>query len=114
MFMSARTLSVASWHRRSSAAFNACGPSSAAQVASSVAVRKARSSRSEIERIFKMAVQNEATLIAHEEFRKPENQEKIRALVVEAWEKTITGDKKDALIDKLSEAIARGFGGDRY
>ena len=69
---------------------------------------------SDMQRIFRSAAENVAREIARAELDKPENRERIRSLVVEAWEKALTGDKKDALVDRIAEKIAAGFVGDRY
>lgn len=69
---------------------------------------------SELERIFRRAAESVALDLAKAEFSKPENVERIRAIVVDAWEKATQGDGREKIVARAAEAITRGLFGERY
>jgi len=69
---------------------------------------------SDLQRIFASAASDVARKLAEEEFLKPENVEKLRSIVAEAWDKRVLGEGREELVKKVGDAIARGVFGDRY
>ncbi len=69
---------------------------------------------SELADVFGRAARDVATELARAEFNKPENLEKVRALVAEAFEKRVTGEGRGKLIEKVGDAISHALVGDRY
>jgi len=72
-------------------------------------------SPSDLQRVFSDAVTAVARSLAMEEMNKPENVEKLRALVAEAWDRRIIGKDREKLVEKVGAAIAHGiFGRDPF
>ncbi len=69
---------------------------------------------SDLQRVFARAAQDVAVELAKAEFNKPENLERVRAVVAEAFEKRMVGEGREKLIDKVGEAISKALVGDRY
>ncbi len=69
---------------------------------------------SDLQGVFRGAAQEVAADLARVEFNKPENIEKLRAVVVEAFEKRFTGEGRDKLIENIGGAISKALTGDRY
>lgn len=69
---------------------------------------------SDLQRIFAQAACDVARELAKAEMEKPQNAEKLRALVAEAWEKRVIGEDREKLVEKVGDAISRGIFGDRY
>ncbi len=71
-------------------------------------------SPSELQAVFQRAVYDVAEEIAKTELSKPENQERIRQIVVEGWDKLMVGEKRDKTVENVSNAISRGLFGRDY
>jgi hypothetical protein len=70
-----------------------------------------------IETQLQYAAQAVARQILDSEMSKPENQERIRAVVVEAFDRLFSApgaERRKALVEKLSESISRTLVGNNY
>lgn len=81
------------------------------------AVRKLLSgtwqSSSDLQKVFSSAAYDVAKKLAEEEMIKPENQEKMRALVVDAWER-LMGEKRIEAVAHAAGAIAQAMFGRNF
>ncbi len=69
---------------------------------------------SELQRTMNYAVQRVAGELIGAELEKPENRERIRALVAEAWEKAFADDKREALVEQITKTIVTHLFGRAY
>ena len=65
---------------------------------------------SDVQRIFRGAAGDVAREVAQQEFAKPENEERIRALVQDAMRKMFEGKNRDNLIEKIVSTMERAIG----
>ena len=63
---------------------------------------------------FRQAANEVARQIIREEFDKPENRERIREVVMDAWEHLLEKDNRDKIVEKMSETFSRGLFGKEY
>src|SRR5689334_16496501 len=69
---------------------------------------------SELQRIFRQAAENVARGIAEQELQKPENVEKTRKLIEDAWAKVLGDGERDKLVRNLASNIAKAMTAERY
>lgn len=71
-------------------------------------------SPTELQQQFRAAANEVARQMIREEFDKPETRDKIRALIVDAWEHLLEKDNRDKLVEQMSSGLARALFGREY